>query len=270
MSSQKFIGKLFKPTSVRIRPNFHLENLLFLIPLTFLIGGWELSLRLGVISEKVLPSPFSALYYMMLNMVNPPFMALIMQSMVNLLFGLILGGALAVPLAIGTGLKHRLDSTFTPLIMIVGALPDIALLPLVIYWFGSGLATIAIMATIVAFFPIFFMVREGVKSIPQDYFHVVNIYGTRWYHLYTKLVFPAISSHMLTGVRLAYEFLWEVVLAVEIISRFSGVGLFIDLSVKSGNLTEGFAALFAIGLIAIVVDRMLFQRLENRVRRWMG
>jgi sulfonate transport system permease protein len=270
LSSQKFIGKLFKPTTTSFHPKFHPESLLFLIPLTLLIGGWELSLRLGFISEKVLPSPFMSLHYMLLNMANPSFMVLIMQSMVNLLFGLIFGGALAIPLAIGTGLKHRLDSTFTPLIMIVGALPDIALLPLVIYWFGAGLATIVIMATIVAFFPIFFMVREGVKSIPQDYFHVVNIYGTKWYHLYTKLVFPAISSHTLTGVRLAYEFLWEVVLAVEIIARVSGVGLFIDLSVRGGNLTEGFAALFAIGFIAIVVDRLLFQRLENRVRRWMG
>ena len=270
MSSQKFIGKLFKPTAVKFHPKFHPENLLFLIPLTLLIGGWELSLRLGIVSGKILPSPITALQHMLLNIVNPSFMTLIMQSMVNLVLGLILGGALAVPLAIGTGLKHRLDTAFTPLIMIVGALPDIALLPLVIYWFGSGLATIAIMATIVAFFPIFFMVREGVKSIPQDYFHVVNIYGTKWYHLYTKLVFPAISSHVLTGVRLAYEFLWEVVLAVEIIARVSGVGLFIDLAVRGGDLTEGFAALFAIGFIAIIVDRLLFQRLENRVRRWMG
>jgi NitT/TauT family transport system permease protein len=263
--TQTFTGK---PLRLSILKTFHPESFLFLLPLLTIMVGWEAALRLQLVSAKILPSPFNVFQTLILNITNVSFLMLAAKSLTILTLGLASAFLLAVPLAIGTGLRHHLDSAFTPLIMIFGALPDLALLPIIIYWFGANAASALLMAVIVAFFPIFFMVREGVGSIPADYFHAVEIYSTRRHQVFTKLIFPATFPHMLTGLRLSYEFLWEVILATEIIAQISGVGFFIDASVKGGALNEGFAALFFIGIIAIIVDRALFQRLENRIKRW--
>ncbi|MHC1586149.1 MAG: ABC transporter permease [Candidatus Hecatellaceae archaeon] len=246
----------------------HLESLLFLFPLTVILLGWELAVRLGFASSELLPSPINVFQTLAYSMVNLSFLLTVGRSLSVLGMGLLLALLTAIPLAIATGLKRRFDAALTPLIMIFGALPDLALLPIIIYWFGPTVTSALLMATIVAFFPLFFMVREGVNAIPEDYFHVVEIYSTKKAHLFTKLIFPATFSNLITGLRLSYEFLWEVVLAVEIIARIGGVGLLIDSSVKGGALNEAFAALFFIGLIAILVDRAVFQRLEDKVRRW--
>lgn len=246
----------------------HLEHFLSLFPLLTIIVGWEASLRLNLISGKVLPSPFKVAETLTLNLFNPSFLMFTLKSLTVLTCGLLAAFGLAVPLAMATGLKRHVDSALTPLIMIFGALPDLALLPIVVYWFGATVLSALFMAVIVAFFPLFFMVREGVGSIPSDYFHAVEIYSTHRYHMFTKLLLPATFPHMLAGLRLSYEFLWEVVLATEIIAQIGGVGFFINASVRSGALNEAFAALFLIGIIAILVDRGFFQRLENKVKRW--
>ena len=266
--AQTLTGKLLKSSTFRTFLN--LESFLFLLPLLTIITGWEAALRLQIIPSRLLPSPLKVFQALALNLANPAFLAFTAQSLSILTLGLLLAFFLALPLAIGTGLKHHLDAALTPLIMIFGALPDLALLPIIIYWFGPNASSALLMAVIVAFFPIFFMVREGVGSIPADYFHAVEIYSTRRSQVFTKLIFPAVSPHMLTGIRLSYEFLWEVVLATEIIAHISGVGFFIDASVRGGALSQAFAALFLIGIIAIIVDRALFQNLENRIRRWRG
>ena len=255
-----------KPFNFRLRER--LDSLMFFFPLTAIFLGWELAVRLSVSARSLLPSPVTVARTMLAEMFNPSFLSLVGQSFSVLTAGLLVALLMAVPLAVATGLKQKVDAAFTPLLMLLGALPDIALLPIIIYWFGPTVTSALLMAIIVAFFPLFFMVREGVNAIPKDYFHVVEIYSTNRFHLYTKLLLPATLPNLVAGLRLAYEFLWEVVLAVEIIARLNGVGLLIDSSVKAGALSEAFAALFFIGLTAILVDRLLFQRLEDRVRRW--
>ena len=182
--------------------------------------------------------------------------------------GLVIAFFFAIPLAVFSGLKQKFDSTLTPLVMLGGALPDLALLPLFVYWFGPGGIVAIFMATIAAFFPLYFTVRQGVQDIPKDYFHVAKIYRTSSLDVYRKVIFPAVFPQIITGGRIAFDFVWEIVLAIEIFAQVQGIGSFINLSVSSGSITDAFAAIFTIGLLAIAIDRILFHGLEMRVRKW--
>jgi ABC-type nitrate/sulfonate/bicarbonate transport system permease component len=83
------------------------------------------------------------------------------------------------------------------------------------------------------------------------------------------MVLPAISPQMFSGLRLAYDFAWEIIIAIEIATRMSGIGDFINGNVTSGSLQSGFAAIFAIAIVAIVVDRAFFGSLESWTKRWV-
>jgi taurine transport system permease protein len=227
-----------------------------------------LMVRLNFVSASFMPPPSTIFTVLAVNIFDVTFLLRTLHSLSNLMAGIVLGFLIALPLAIATGLKSKVDSSFTPLIMLVGALPDLALLPIFVYWFGPGITAAILMGTIVAFFPIFFCVRGAVKSIPQDYFHVAAVFKARKLATYTKMVLPAIFPQTVTGVRLAYEFLWEIVLAVEIMAVVSGIGSFINGAVEGGSMVDAFAGIFMIGIIAVIIDRLVFANLEGRIRRW--
>jgi ABC-type nitrate/sulfonate/bicarbonate transport system permease component len=67
---------------------------------------------------------------------------------------------------------------------------------------------------------------------------------------------------------LAYDFDWEIVIAIEIATSVAGIGSFIQGSVSGGSLENGFAAILAIALVAIIVDRVFFGTLESWARKW--
>lgn len=124
------------------------------------------------------------------------------------------------------------------------------------------------MASVAAFFPIYFTVREGTRNIPRELFDVTTIFRSNRLSTFTKMVLPAISPHMFSGLRLAYDFDWEIIIAIEIATKVAGVGSFIQGTVSGGSLETGFAAILAIAIVAVVVDRVFFGSLESWARKW--
>jgi len=151
---------------------------------------------------------------------------------------------------------------------LIGALPDLAILPLMVMWLGPGDGAVVTMAAICAFFPIYFTVREGAKAIPRDYFDVATVFKAGRFSTIFKVIFPSVFPNMVTGLRLSFDFVWEVILAIEIIAGVTGIGTFINSSVSTGSVEYAYAGIFAVGLIAVSVDRFMFRTLENRIARW--
>lgn len=246
-----------------------LANYLWMFPLALGFATWELTTRFRLIPNSNLPTFSGVLSVFFASMQQPSFLLRIAHSFTNLTFGLFLAFSIALPMAFVAGSKNKFDLTFTPLVMLFGALPDLSFLPLLVLWFGPGSVAAVIMASVAAFFPIYFTVREGTKNIPREFFHVTTIFKSGRVSTFTKMVLPAISPYMLSGLRLAYDFGWEIIIAIEIATRVAGIGSFIDGTVSAGSLENGFAAILAIALVAIIVDRTFFGTLESWAKKWV-
>jgi ABC-type nitrate/sulfonate/bicarbonate transport system permease component len=243
------------------------KTFLWILPLSLIFLTWEANAAIGIIPPQLCPPPSKIFETLFLRLGSMEFIEAILRSFLNISLGILLAIFSAMPLAIIAGLKMGFDSTITPLLMFIGGLPDIAILPLAILWFGPGVSAI-LMAALCAFFPIFFTVREGVKDIAPELFQVSMIFHPGKLNELREVIVPAVSPHLITGLRLSFDFVWEVVLAIEIVVRVAGIGSFINLSVEAGSIQDAFAGIMAIGLLSIAVDRFLFGLLENRVRRW--
>jgi len=243
-------------------------NYYWVAPLAFGFAVWEALTRFGVVPSKSLPTFSSVLVVFFSSIQSVTFLLRIAHSFLNLVCGLLMAFSIALPLAFAAGSKNKFDLTITPLIMLFGALPDLSFLPLLVLWFGPGNVAAVIMASAAGFFPIYFTVREGTKNIPRELFDVTSIFKSDRLSTFTKMVLPAISPHMFSGLRLAYDFAWEIIIAIEIATRVAGIGNFIDGNVASGSLQSGFAAILAIALVAIAVDRLFFGSLESWARKW--
>ncbi len=243
-------------------------NYLWVIPLAVGFAAWELVTRFNLIPRSDMPTFSNVLVVFFHSIQDPLFLLRIVQSFLNVASGIILAFSVALPLAFVAGSKNRFDLTLTPIVMLFGALPDLSFLPLLVLWFGPGNIAAIVMASVAAFFPIFFTVREGTKNIPRELYDVTAIFKSDRVSTFTKMVLPAISPHMFSGLRLAYDFDWEIIIAIEIATHVAGIGSFIEGSVSTGSLATGFAAILAIATVAIVIDRLFFGTLESWARKW--
>lgn len=252
----------------RLTPGQKVANYLWILVLGSGFLLWELLTRLRVISVSNLPAFSSVLSVFLASIQQPLFLLRIGHSFMNLTFGLLMAFAIALPTAFVAGSRNPFDVTFTPLVMLFGALPDLSFLPLLVLWVGAGDTAAIIMASVAAFFPIYFTVREGTRNIPRELYEVTGIFKSDHLSTFTKMVLPAISPYMFSGLRLAYDFDWEIVIAIEIATKVAGVGNFIQGTVSGGSLTEGFAAIFAIAILAVAVDKLFFGTLESWSKKW--
>jgi ABC-type nitrate/sulfonate/bicarbonate transport system permease component len=239
------------------------------MPLTIGFAIWEFATRLNLIPQNQLPTFSSVLLVFLSSIQDPAFLLRIAHSFLTLICGLALAFSIALPTAFVAGSKNRFDLTLTPLVMLAGALPDLSFLPLLVLWFGAGSLACVIMASVAAFFPIYLTVREGTKNIPRELYNVTSIFGSSRISTFLKMVLPAISPYMFSGLRLAYDFDWEIIIAIEIATSVAGIGSFIQGNIGGGSLESGFAAILAIALVAIVVDRVFFGTLESWSRKWV-
>jgi len=252
----------------RMIPRQNASNYLWIGVLLFGFASWELVARLRLLPSSNLPAFSSVLEVFLVSIQQPAFLFRIAHSFMNLLCGLVLAFSIALPMAFIAGSKNPFDVTMTPLVMIFGALPDLSFLPLLVLWFGAGDTAAVIMASVAAFFPIYFTVREGTKNIPRELYDVTTIFNSNRVSTFTKMVLPAISPHMFSGLRLAYDFDWEIIIAIEIATKVAGIGNFIEGQVSTGSLTQGFAAILAIALLAVAVDKTFFGTLESWSKKW--
>ncbi len=252
----------------RVLSENRVMSYLWIIPLALGFTTWEIVTRLNMIPRSNLPTFSSVLSVFFSSIQDTTFLLRIAHSFLTLSCGLVLAFSLALPMAFVAGSKNRFDLTFTPLVMLFGALPDLSFLPLLVLWFGPGSAAAIIMASVAAFFPIYFTVREGTKNIPRELYDVTSIFKSDRFSTFTKMVLPAISPYMFSGLRLAYDFDWEIIIAIEIATSVAGIGSFINGTVSAGSLESGFAAILAIALVAVVVDRVFFGTLESWARKW--
>lgn len=252
----------------RVLSENRVTNYLWVIPLALGFVAWEVVTRFTLIPRSNLPTFSGVLVVFFSSVQDPAFLLRIAHSFLNLTCGLVLAFSVALPMAFAAGSKNKFDFMLTPLVMLFGALPDLSFLPLLVLWFGAGSVAAVIMASMAAFFPIYFTVREGTKNIPRELFDVTSIFRSDRLSTFTKMVLPAISPYMFSGLRLAYDFAWEIIIAIEIATRAAGIGSFIEGTVGAGSLESGFAAILAIAVVAIVVDRVFFGTLESWARKW--
>jgi len=241
----------------------------WIISLILIFGAWEAVTLGGIVGPEQLPPLHSVLAALFQLGGTPSFVGKVGQSFLNVTVGILLATLFVMPVALLVGSKTQLDEAITPIIMLIGALPDLAILTLLVTVVGRGNVVAVAISAFSAFFPTYFTIRQGVKEIPVDYFHVASVFNAGRFQTFTKMILPSIFPNMLTGLRLSFEFSWNVLLAVEIIASVAGIGSFISIALGPAHtLTFGLAAIMTVGLITVIIDRAFFERLENRVKRW--
>jgi NitT/TauT family transport system permease protein len=173
---------------------------------------------------------------------------------------------LAVTSRIGADLLSTLTAMFNPL-------PAIAVLPLALIWFGLGLPSLVFVIVHSVLWAVALNTLTGFRSVPPTLRLSGKNYGLGGVSYVALLLIPAAFPAILAGLKIGWAFAWRTLIAAELVfgvsSRSGGLGWYIFEARSELDTARVFAGLFAVILIGLFVESVIFRAIEYRtVQRW--
>ena len=185
------------------------------------------------------------------------------------LVGIVLALALtvlAVTTRIGNDLLETLTAMFNPL-------PAIALLPLALIWFGLGTPSLVFVLVHAVLWPVALNTHSGFLAVSNTLRMVGRNYGLRGLPYVARILVPAAFPSILSGLKIGWAFAWRTLIAAELVfgatSGSGGLGWFIYENKNLLDIPAVFSGLFTVILIGLLVEGLIFRKLEQHtVRKW--
>jgi NitT/TauT family transport system permease protein len=248
------------------------------------VAIWELLARTGNINPQVLPSPTAVLirwyaYMMPVDAFDPEKGSYLHWLFSGELFGdtwasfhrvfvgCLIGTALALPLGLLMGASRRIYDYFNPLVQVLRPIPPIAYIPLSILWFGLGNPPAIFLIALGAFFPVLMNTIVGVRAVDSIYIRAARNMGADQMTLFTKVILPAATPYILSGIRIGIGTGFICMIVAEMIAVNSGLGYRILEAREYFWSDKIIAGMFSIGLLGLAID-IVVDRLNNHLLRW--
>ena len=195
----------------------------WLLPVA-LLTLWQLAAHWGWLSSRVLPAPLDVLRAAVALAASGELWTHVQVSAGRALTGLAIGGGLGLVLGLITGSVRWAETLLDTTVQMVRNIPALALIPLVILWFGIDEAAKLFLIAVSVFFPIYLNTFHGIRSVDPGLIEMGRTYGLSRWQLYRQIVLPGALSSILVGLRFSLGLMWVILIVAETISAQAGIG----------------------------------------------
>lgn len=209
------LGKLLSGTALRLLP--------WLVPVGLLVF-WQLASSLGWLSTRVLPAPLEAATAAWKLTLSGELWTHVQVSAGRALAGLAVGGGIGLALGLLTGSVRVAETLLDSTIQMVRNIPALAMIPLVILWFGIDETAKLFLIAVSVFFPIYLNTFHGIRNVDPGLIEMARTYGLSRWQLYRQVILPGALSSILVGLRFSLGLMWVILIVAETISAQSGIG----------------------------------------------
>ena len=189
-----------------------------------LIAFWQIASSLGWLSTRVLPAPVDVAIAFWTLAVSGELWVHVKISAGRALAGLAIGGGLGLALGLLTGSARWAEALFDSSVQMVRNIPALALIPLVILWFGIDESAKLFLIAVSVFFPIYLNTFHGIRNVDPGLIEMGRTYGLSRWGLYREVILPGAMSSILVGLRFSLGLMWVILIVAETISAQSGIG----------------------------------------------
>ena len=238
----------------------------WIVPLA-LIVFWQAATSLGWLSTRVLPAPSEVVRAAWGLTLSGELWTHVKVSAWRALAGLAIGGGLGLALGLLTGSVKFAETLLDSSIQMVRNIPALALIPLVILWFGIDETAKLFLIAISVFFPLYINTFHGIRSVDPGLIEMGRTYGLSRWALYREVILPGAMSSILVGLRFALGLMWVILIVAETISAQAGIGY---LTMNAREFLQTDVVLVGILLYALLgkLADVLARGLERYWLRW--
>ena len=181
----------------------------------------------------------------------------ILNSLGRVGVGFGLAALVGIPLGFAIGRFAFLAGMLAPIISLLRPVSPLAWLPIGLLVFeAAGPASIWVIF-ISSIWPIILNTAAGVASVPQDYLNVARVLKLSEFKVLTRILFPAVLPHLMTGIRLAIGVAWLVIVAAEMLTGGIGLGFWVWDEWNNLNVEHILIAIIIVGLVGLALEQSL-------------
>jgi sulfonate transport system permease protein len=199
------------------------RSLSWFVPVAILLL-WQLSSALGLLRSQVLPAPTAVAAAAWHLARTGELWTHIGISAWRALVGFTIGGGIGFALGIANGLSSWSETLLDTTLQMIRNIPHLALIPLVILWFGIDEEAKLFLVALGVFFPIYVNTFHGVRSVDPQLLEMGRAYGMTSRQLFLRVVLPGALPSVFVGLRYGLGIMWLTLIVAETISASSGIG----------------------------------------------
>ncbi|MFL9898649.1 aliphatic sulfonate ABC transporter permease SsuC [Paraburkholderia fungorum] len=238
----------------------------WLAPLAILLA-WEFAARSGILSTRVLPEPLAVVKAAWSLIQSGEMWTDVKVSTWRAVSGFAVGGSIGLVLGLATGLFKPVEIALDSTVQMIRNIPALAMIPLVILWFGIEEEAKLFLVALGVFFPIYVNTFHGIRSVDANLIEMARSYGVKGFALYRHVILPGALPSILVGVRFALGLMWVTLIVAETISAQSGIGY---MTMNAREFLQTDVVVVGILLYAVLgkLADVLAKGLERVTLRW--
>lgn len=230
------------------------------------IGAW--ALVSSQTEPYILPSPLEVLRKMVEVVGRDDFWVNVFATLRNLAIGFTLAFVIGTAIGIAMGRSAYWDGFFRDYVMLTLTTPGLVFALVSVMIFGLlGIGPI-VAIVLTSFAHVTVNVVEGVRAIPRDLMDMATAYGVDRRTRIRNIVLPAVAPFLFVAVRYGFAIAWKITALTELFGRTDGVGIQIRVEFLFFDIAGVLAWAFFLVGFALVMERLVLQRLERRFFRW--
>jgi sulfonate transport system permease protein len=199
------------------------DNIGWVLPI-LIVAGWETASRLGIMSENVLPAPSAVAAAFWRLLLSGELLNNIAVSTLRALAGFVVGGSIGFVFGLANGVSGLSRNVTDTTLQMIRNIPHLALIPLVILWFGIDEEAKLFLVALGVFFPIYVNTLLGIQGVDPQLVEMGHTYGMSRQQLFSRVILPGALPSIFTGLRYALGIMWLTLIVAETIASSSGLG----------------------------------------------
>jgi sulfonate transport system permease protein len=195
----------------------------WLVPI-FVIAGWQLLSAVGFIPTRVLPAPTDIALAGWKLLKSGDLARNIWVSFWRASVGFAIGGAIGFAFGLANGVSRISERVTDTTLQMVRNIPHLALIPLVILWFGIDETAKLFLVALGVFFPVYINTLHGIRTVDPQLVEMGRVYGMKNTELFWRVILPSALPSIFVGLRFALGIMWLTLIVAETIAASSGIG----------------------------------------------
>lgn len=226
IATSLFAEKTLRRQPVRLwpDPSTILHDLTPWLPPLAILAVWQVACSFGMLSDAVLPSPAAVLEAGWRLTHSGELPRNVEISFLRAMAGLGVGGGIGFALGLANGISRLSERLTDSTLQMIRNVPHLAMIPLVILWFGIDEGAKLFLVALGVFFPIYINTLHGVRTVDPHLIEMAESYGMGPGALFRRVILPGALPSIFVGLRYALGIMWLTLIVAETIAAQSGIG----------------------------------------------
>jgi NitT/TauT family transport system permease protein len=232
-----------------------------------LVLAWELSVRILSVPAYLIPTPTGIARGLWRGLSSGLYLRHLWVTLSEIVLGFFLGSGIGFVLGTMIALNHTVAYYLKPYVLVFQMIPKVALVPVIVLWFGLGIASKVVAAAIICFFPVLVNTIAGLNAADRDRIDLLRAMGATQFQVFRMLRLPTAGPFLFAGLEIAVTFALIGAIVAEFLGAEAGLGMLMQSMNFTMDVAGNFSVIVVLSLVGVALTSLI-TLVRRRILYW--